>query len=223
MRPAHADPRHRFRRSPSLSYPLSLCCAVSPFEALVHALDCADIEGEDSAISPLTQATLDRLVADPDALRKMSAYLQYKFTIRGSGQPLSEKQAANLAVKAVMCLSSGAFLLQPCTLVCYRSSFSSSPADADGVSWPAFAFTRCAYPCGAALSPRQSRYGGVAAACGRLHECSVMHRVTCKLCWCAICLFSALVLGARACDEQGPKHGSEQELLLVCRRPRLIS
>ena len=117
MRPAHADPRHRFRRSPSLSYPLSLCCAVSPFEALVHALDCADIEGEDSAISPLTQATLDRLVADPDAFRKMSAFLQHKFTIRGSGQPLSEKQATNLAIGAVMCLSSGAFLLHPYTLV----------------------------------------------------------------------------------------------------------
>ena len=178
MRPAHADPRHRFRRSPSLSYPLSLCCAVSPFEALVHALDCADIEGEDSAISPLTQATLDRLVADPDAFRKMSAFLQHKFTIRGSGQPLSEKQAADLAIRAMMRLSSGAFLLHPYTLVgrvqCVIFSF--SPAHADGVSWPAFAFTRCAYPCGTALSPRQSRYGGVAAARGWCHCTRSPHR-----------------------------------------------
>ena len=39
-----------------------------------------------------------------------------------------------------------------------------------------------------------------------------------------VCHLSVLgsCAGARTCDEQGPKHGPEQELLLVCRRPRLI-
>ena len=47
----------------------------------------------------------------------------------------------NLAIRAVLCVSSGAFLLQPYTsfgqvLLC---QFAFSRADADGVSWPAFA------------------------------------------------------------------------------------
>ena len=47
----------------------------------------------------------------------------------------------NLAIRAVLCVNSGAFLLQPYTsfgqvLLC---QFAFSLADADSVSWPAFA------------------------------------------------------------------------------------
>ena len=75
---------------------------------------------------------------------------------------MSEQEAVNLAIRAVLCVNSGAFLLQPYTsfgqvLLC---QFAFSLADADGVSWPAFAVhcTRCGYPCGTAPSARLSRY-----------------------------------------------------------------
>jgi len=51
---------------------------------------------------------------------------------------------------------------------------------------------------------------------GRLHKCSVMHRVACNLGWFAILAVLGPRAGERACDVQGPVQGPVQELLLVC-------
>ena len=110
--------------------------AASPFDTLVAALDTATIEGEDSTIAPLAQRVLDRMVADPKAVA-MSAFIQRHFKLRGSNDTLSDRDSGALATKAVMLLSSGAFLLQWVGLVLYVG-FSSSPTG--GVSWPTFPF-----------------------------------------------------------------------------------
>ena len=92
---------------------LSLCCAVSPFDILAGALDFANIEGQDSALVPLTQDVLYALVAD---LEMMSEYIQNNFALRESGKPLSKLDATMFALRAIHVLDSGAFLLQPHTL-----------------------------------------------------------------------------------------------------------
>ena len=63
----------------------------------------------------------------------MSAFIQRQFKVRGSDDTLSDRDSGALATKAVMLLSSGAFLLQWVGLVLYVG-FSSSPTG--GVSWP---------------------------------------------------------------------------------------
>ena len=85
--------------------------AASPFDTLVAALDIAAIEGEDSTIAPLTQRTLDCMVADPKAVA-MSAFIQRHFKLRGSDDTLSDLDCDSLATKAVTHLSSGTCLLQ---------------------------------------------------------------------------------------------------------------
>ena len=85
--------------------------AASPFDTLVAALDTATIEGEDSTIAPLAQRVLDRMVADPKAVA-MSAFIQRHFKLRGSDDTLSDLDCGALAIKAVVHLSSGTFLLQ---------------------------------------------------------------------------------------------------------------
>ena len=182
-----------FARQP----PLPVVRAASPFGALVAALHDVNIKGTDDPDIPLAQDVLDGMVAEPELVR-LAAYIKDNFKFGDSNETLSDKRARNLANIAAIRLNGGAFLLQPSTL----GRFSSSPMD--GMSWPTFAFLRCGCPSGTALSPRPIRYGGVHVAAargwchctrsprrcgvvllcisrGRLHECSVMHRVACNL------------------------------------------
>ena len=161
------------------------------------------------------------MVVEPKLVR-LANFLQDHFKFGDSNETLSDQDARSLACIAATRLSIGAFLLQPSTL----GQFSSSQMD--GVSWPTFAFLRCGCPSGTALSPRLCRCGGahVAVACcwchctrsphrcgvvllritrGRMHECSVTHRVACYLCWFAI------VFGSCACARRAsPGHISPQ-------------
>ena len=97
----------------SLSNPLSLCFAVSPFDTLVAAIDNPRVKGTDSALTPLSQAHLKRLIADTDL---MTEFVQHKFTMCGSVAKLGYDEAKELALRAVAQLHEGALLLQPYTL-----------------------------------------------------------------------------------------------------------
>ena len=191
-----------FARQP----PLPVVRAASPFGALVAVLHDMNVKGTDDPAFPLPQDVLDAMVVEPKLVR-LANFLQDHFKFGDSNETLSDQDARSLAYIAATRLSIGAFLLQPSTL----GQFSSSQMD--GVSWPTFAFLRCGCPSGTALSPRLCRCGGAPVACcwchctrsphlrgsavhitRRLHECSVMHRVTCNICCFAICLISALLL-----------------------------
>ena len=89
----------------------------------MDALDSPNIKGTDGGVSPLTEAVLDAMVAD---LKLMTTYIQRNFTIHESGKPLSERDAGNLATKAVVHLRSGA-----------------SSATATGTSWSRWPCALC--------------------------------------------------------------------------------
>ena len=106
--------RLRAARTPilSLSNPLSLCFAVSPFDTLVAAIGESSIKGTDSKRWPLTQQGLNSM---RDNFSFMVTYIQGSFTFL-DGAPLSENDARGLAQFAITRLLKGTLLLQPYTL-----------------------------------------------------------------------------------------------------------
>ena len=158
----------------------------------------------------------------------MSAFIQRQFKVRGSDDTLSDRDSGALATKAVMLLSSGAFMLQWVGLVlcrfllltdgwcvvCPRSYFPVADIRAARRSLHKLAGTAARGWCHCTRSLHRC---GVVLLCisrGRLHTCSVMHRVTCNLCWFAVAC--SRLLCWRACDVLGLEQGAEQELPLVC-------
>ena len=141
----------------SLSNPLSLCFAVSPFDTLVAAIGVPSIKGTDNKRWPLTHQALDSM---RDNFAFMSQFIQFHFTFL-DGARLSEDDAKGLAVKATSRLLKGTLLLQPYTLGRACTMMSVSPPYRRMVCPdPHLHFACCGYPCGTALSPRLCRYGG---------------------------------------------------------------
>ena len=102
--------RLRAARAPllSLSNPLSLCFAVSPFDTLVAAIDDSRVKGTDNALAPLSQHALDAM-RDNFAFMKQCVQHMFKFL---DGTPLSEDDADGFAFEAMVRLR-GTLLLQP--------------------------------------------------------------------------------------------------------------